>query len=371
MTNRRVRSVRSGVSRPRAARRAAASRPVAGPSPSIRARTATWKFTSSRGIDVIDPSGYTLAIAVPDDWPGPTGEVRLTSVIRAGAQGRRSLRGLDWHDDLGGMGAGYAAALEWNAGERARAARTTRPAVAISERLNQLDIPHKAIRVADRPADWTLLITSGEFGDKLPIGFRGCHAAIEPAALAALAEGACDLRVVASLPNELAARVLKVPGAGVRLFAPAMRNMLDRDFPISRFAASIDVLCCNRIEWETLEDREEVGWQVSILVVTDGPRGSTVRYTNPTGDSGLLRVAAFPRRSPPRDTNRAGEAFGATFIASLLDQGWNAASGVVEDELIRAAATRASAAAALVLDRVEFGFPSADEIDAALIAGRV
>ena len=122
-------------------------------------------------------------------------------------------------------------------------------------------------------------------------------------ALAALAEAACDLRVVASLPNELSARVLRAPGAGVRFFAPAMRNMLDRDFPLSRFAASIDVLCCNRIEWETLEDREEVGWQVSILVVTDGPRGSTVRYTNPSGDSGLLRSrgvsATIVRRATP------------------------------------------------------------------------
>jgi sugar/nucleoside kinase (ribokinase family) len=165
--------------------------------------------------------------------------------------------------------------------------------------------------------------------------------------------------------------VLQAPGAGVRFFAPAMRNVLDRDFAISRFAASIDVLCCNRIEWETLECREEVGWQLSILVVTDGPRGSTVRYTTPTGDPGLLRVEAFPRDRAPRDTNRAGEAYGATFIGSLLDQGWNAAAGVVEEELIRSAAVRASAAAALVLDRVDFGFPSALLVDTALIAGRV
>jgi sugar/nucleoside kinase (ribokinase family) len=330
----------------------------------------TWKFTSSGSIDVIDPSGFTLAIGVPNDWPGPTGEVRLTSVIRTGAQGWRSLRGLTWHDDLGGMGAGYATALHGKL-VSALGPPDDVTSLAISERLNRLGIPHEAIRLADRPADWTLLISSGEFGDKLPIGFRGCHAAIEPAALTAHAGGACDLRVVASLPNELSAPVLKVPGAGVRLFAPAMRNMLDREFPLARFAASIDVICCNRIEWETLEDREEAGWQVSILVVTDGPRGSTVRYTNPTGDSGLLEVPAFPRRSPPRDTNRAGEAFGAAFITSLLDQGWNADSGVVEKELIRAAATRASASAALVLDRVEFGFPGAAEIDRALIAGCV
>ena len=79
-----------------------------------------WKFTSNRRIDVIDASGYTLEIELPDDWPGPTGEVRLPRPLREGAHGRRRLRGLDWHDDLGGMGAGYAAALHGVSGVLAR-----------------------------------------------------------------------------------------------------------------------------------------------------------------------------------------------------------------------------------------------------------
>ena len=45
--------------------------------------------------------------------------------------------------------------------------------------------------------------------------------------------------------------------------------------------------------------------------------------------------------------------------------------GVVEERVIRTAAERASAAAALVLDRVDFGFPGPAEIDAALRAGRI
>ena len=117
-----------------------------------------------------------------------------------------------------------------------------------------------------------------------------------------------------------------------------MRNMLDRDCAVSSFAASIDVLCCNRIEWEMLEDHEAAGWLVSILVVTDGSQGSTVRFTTPSGDSGLLRIPAFPRDRPPRDTNRAGEAFAATLIDSLLKEEWNSASGVVEERMIQAAA---------------------------------
>jgi sugar/nucleoside kinase (ribokinase family) len=131
------------------------------------------------------------------------------------------------------------------------------------------------------------------------------------------------------------------------------------------------VLSCNRQEWETLEDREEVAWQVSILVVTDGPQGSSVRYTTTQGEADRLHVPAFPRQHPPRDTNRAGESYAATFLSTLLNHGWDAASGVVDDDLIRTAARRSSAAAALELDRVQFGFPSDAEIDAALAAGFV
>jgi sugar/nucleoside kinase (ribokinase family) len=157
----------------------------------------------------------------------------------------------------------------------------------------------------------------------------------------------------------------------MRFFAPAMRNVVDREFPLSGLAGSIDVLSCNRREWESLEDREQVAWQVSILVVTDGTAGSSIRYTTLQGEPGNLTVPAFPRQRPPRDTNRAGESYAATLLSTLLEQGWNAASGVIDDGLIRSAALRSSAAAALVLDRVEFGFPKGAEIDAALAAGEV
>jgi sugar/nucleoside kinase (ribokinase family) len=329
-----------------------------------------WKFTPARRIDAVDASGYRLEVELPDDWPGPTGEILLANTLRAGAVGQRRLRGLEWHDDLGGMGAGYAAALNGTL-FCALGSEQDPTSQAVLRRLSELGIAHSAIRVPDRPADWTLLITSGQFGDKLPIGFRGCHLAVDPDKLVALAATSCELRVVASLPNELSACVLGAPRAGVRLFAPAMRNVLDRVFPVSRFAASIDVLCCNRVEWETLGDREEVRRQVSILVVTDGPRGSTVRYTNPSGESGVQVVEAFRRMKPPRDTNRAGEAYGATFIASLLKQSWDSGSRLVEDGLIREAARRASAAAALELDRIEFGFPSDEEIERVLEVGWV
>jgi sugar/nucleoside kinase (ribokinase family) len=343
--------------------------PALGP-PLDQSVDGTWKFGSGRTITVADAGGYALEIDVPADWPGPTGDITLARPIREATHGRRSVSGLAWHDDLGGMGAGFAAALGGTL-QCALGPEADPMSQSISRLLAQAQITYRATRVDDHPADWTLLITSGAFGDKLPIGFRGCHAALAADDFESTARDPCDLRVVASLPNRVAASVLRSPGAGLRFFAPAMRNMLDRDCPLSSFAASIDVLSCNRREWETLDDREEVAWQVSILAVTDGPAGSSVRFTTPQGEPGRLMVPAFPRDRPPRDTNRAGEAYAAALVAALFDHGWLAASGVVEEGLIRLAATRASVAAALVLDRIDFGFPSPAEIDAALRVGRI
>ena len=84
--------------------------PSLGP-PYDQSTDGVWKFTGTRRIDVIDASGYTLELELPGDWPGPSGEISLASRLREGAAGKRRLRALEWHDDLGGMGAGYAAAL--------------------------------------------------------------------------------------------------------------------------------------------------------------------------------------------------------------------------------------------------------------------
>jgi len=69
--------------------------------------------------------------------------------------------------------------------------------------------------------------------------------------------------------------------------------------------------------------------------------------------------------------NRAGEAFASRFVAAMREGGWRPASCVAEVELVRSAMLRASTAAALVLDREAFGFPSADEVEAAAARGVV
>ena len=153
------------------------------------------------------------------------------------------------------------------------------------------------------------------------------------------------------------------------MFAPAMRNVLDRECSVETFADAIDVLACNRQEWRTLENPQRVDALVSVVAITNGPNGSSVRYNNLAGQRIELEVPVFPRRRPPRDTNRAGEAYASTLVATLLAEGWD--RGRLTPELVGHATRRASAAAALVLDLKHFGFPTVSEVDSALASGCV
>lgn len=307
---------------------------------------------------------FDLEIELPPGWPGPEGVIGDGEVSEE--RPRRVVRGIAWHDDLGGMGAGFARAfggvLTWVAGQEGDATSG-----AVAGLLDRNAVAHRPIHVPGRFGEWTLLVTSGEFGDKLAVGIRNPRDV--DVSFAPIRDEPCDLLVAASMTNARAASALAGANARVRMFAPARRNMVDPEPRVGQFARHIDILCCNRDEWETLPDREEVAWRLSILAVTDGPRGAEIRYTTPTGDAGLLSVTAFPRREPPKDTNRAGEAFASALVATLLDAGWS--PGTTPDDLIRRAAERAAVAAALVLDRVDFGFPTAEEIDRALAAGMV
>ena len=325
----------------------------------------TWVESGGAGLRLVDERGNHVDFILPDDWPGPWGTVALGRPLSARAGGVRAVPVRAWGDHLGGMGAGFAAALggELVAILGAEADPTSR---AIAVLLDRHAIPTHPIRVAGHPADWTLLVSGGATGDKLAVGFRGCARAVT--SLGDWAGAAGRVRVAAAWPNRWVAAALEGP-AEVRMFAPAARNMVDRDPAILDFVDRVDVLCCNRREWELLADREQVAWRVPILVVTDGAAGAEVRFTTPEGEAGRVRVPAFPRARPPRDTNRAGEAFAATVLATLLGHGWT--PGVADPALVRAAAERAAAASALVLDREGFGFAPVAEVDAALRVGRV
>jgi ribokinase len=320
------------------------------------------------GVALFDPTGGNLFISPPDGWPdrGST-VVRLDRPLdaRAGTWAWQ-VRGLAWLDDLGGMGAGFASAL---GGELVCA--LGEEGDPISDRvlgmLRDQGIPHHPTRVPGTSADWTLLVTSGGHGDKLPIGFRGCHARL--GSYPGPTAPRCDLFVAASLTNPLIASALDAVDAAVRVFAPTLRNMTDTALPVSRFADRIDLLCCNRREWESLPDRDAVSPLVPIVSITDGPEGAVVRYRAPSGAFSEHVEPAFPRSRPPVDTNRAGECYASTLLSTLLDGGWT--PGPADDSIIRLACRRASAAAALVLDLEHFGFPSPEEIDRALGRGEV
>ncbi len=325
-----------------------------------------WVVEGGSGLTLVDPLGSRIELKLPGRWRGPSGTIRVSRPFIEDPSGwSRTILAGPCVDDLGGMGSGFAASL---GGELVSALgpEGDPTSLAIQAALAREGVRHLPIRVAGHSADWTLLITSGEHGDKLPIGFRGCHAALPD--LDPWTDRPCDLRVVAALPNRLAGDALRRP-APLRMFAPNLRNMIDRDPPVASFAGMIDVLCCNRAEWGQLGDRDEVAWMVPIVAITDGANGAEVRFKTTGGEPDRLAVPAFARSSPIVDTNRAGEAFASALVATLIDARWE--PGVAPLDLIRRAAARASAAAALTIGRAGFAFPSRVEIEAAVRAGRI
>ena len=314
-----------------------------------------------------DPSGGRLEITTPEGWPEDLRAIRLDRpLVPSASPWRRRLRGTSWRDDLGGMGAGYAKALG-GVLDSALGPASDPISARVAAMLREQGVDHRPTVVPDALADWTLLVSSGPHGDKLPIGFRGCHASLD--AYPAPIGPTPDVLVVASLSNRLLESALRAVEAPVRLLAPTLRNMTDHDPPLGRFADRVDLLCCNRREWDALDDQATVLGLVPIVAVTDGPSGALIHYRGPSGTLRSHVEAAFPRGRPPVDTNRAGEAFASTLLGAVLDRGWT--RGPVDDDLIRRSARRASAASALVLDQEAFGFPDAAAIDAALDRGLV
>ncbi len=337
---------------------------------SVEGRAEGSEAVAGSSLELIGREGGVLAIQPPEGWPGPWGAIHLDRPLRpeVKAPWRFEASGASWHDDLGGMGAGFAAALGG-----ALVCALGPAGEPMSEEIRGLlarnGVMAEPIEVAGQTADWTLLLTSGVHGDKLPVGFRGCHAGLSVSEILGRVRPS-GLRVVSALPNRLAGPLLREPGAGARVFAPSLRNMVDREAPMLEFAESIDVLCCNRAEWEALGDRERVGRRVRVLSVTDGPHGSYLRVRDAGGHVKEVRIRSYPRACPPRDTNRAGEAYAAELLRSLLGAGWEPGGALSRAALV-ACATKASAAAALTLDLERFGFPSASAMGEALSSGEV
>jgi ribokinase len=314
---------------------------------------------------IADPEGVELRIIPPEGWPGPLGRVVTSRSIRGeNAAWKKTLQGIGWRDDLGGMGAGYAKAL---GGTLFSALGTEDDPVStdVLQLLMHAGIHQQALRSDVPTADWTLLISSGAFGDKLPIGFRGCHDSVRT--LPEIAP--CELLVLAALPNRLLKQAVRQVEARIVFLAPAMRNVIDRTVRVESFVDGVNAFSCNRSEWQEVETPETILDHVAVVAITDGPRGCDVVFHDPESRRTTIHFPAFPRSHPPRDTNRAGEAFASTLVKSLLESGWE--GGAVAESTLRHAAERAMIAASLVLDRSDFGFPTEREIDHARSRGVV
>jgi ribokinase len=343
---------------------------------------------SELALTLNDGSGRLLSFEVPINWPGPRGLVTLSEALAPNHSVAASVRKLTttgWHEDLGGMGAGYAKAmgglLVSALGEPQDAMSRT-----VSRALTNEGLTHLCVPVNGQKADWTLLITSGAFGDKLPIGFRGCHAALRSEMLplpedvfASTPDGL--LLIVAGLPNALGQEILRTwtlrqerarPEIFFRFLAPAMRNVKDVETPIGRLAPWIDGLSCNREEWQRMTDtsRNALDAHARVLLITDGEHGVFARSRPDIASAWTqVRLPAFPRARPPTDTNRAGEAFASSFLTSVLQM--DDPARLADPIWLEEATRRGTVAAALVIDLARFAFPTMEEIDAALAAGMV
>ena len=336
-------------------------------------RSVDGRWVDSQPVDsirLVDPLGASITIDPPTGWPGLVGTIALARPfaerVDLGTNPHR-VRGVSWRDDLGGMGAGYASSLDGTL--ISALGPPDDPTTRVVEALvGQAGFAHEPIRIPGQTADWTLLISSGAHGDKLAVGFRGCHAAWEDPG--PWADRPARVRVVAGLPNRLARWALsgpEHPSGTLRAFFPAARNMLDQEYPLSDLANDFALMSCNRGEWDLGTDLNQLEHVVDLIAITDGSRGATLRFRAENGSRQQIEVPAFPRVGPIVDTNRAGEAFASTLLRTLVAANWE--PGRTTPDLARHAIVRASAAAALVLARSDFGFPTADEIDQAVARG--
>ena len=214
---------------------------------------------------------------------------------------------------LGGMGAGYAAAF---AGVL-RAPFGTADALPDATARQVLHwLAQRQIRVAPAylPAcasDSSLVLLSAR-GDKLAIGVRQAmlrwRAGEEERALVE----AADALVFCGAPNALLAEVFSWRPPVPVMCAPALRNVCDTATPLAELAPGIHYLTMNALEWAQLAHREALCRQVPAISITDGPRGSRI----------YCGEQEFAIPAPPfhgtANTNRAGETYGSTFFKVLL-----------------------------------------------------
>jgi sugar/nucleoside kinase (ribokinase family) len=249
-------------------------------------------------------------------------------------------------EQLGGMAAGFALALGGRLvtpfGDDSQAPR-------LREILGKARLPYTECVASAAATDTTDLILS-DTAEKLAIGTRDASLRIGACKLLAEAESA-NVIIVAGLPNNTAAHVLKAAG-GWTVFAPSLRNARGPDFVEA--AREANMLTLNEREWQAAGSPDELRTTCDCIVVTRGPRGARALLAKHAVEVPALR----PRQI--QDPNRAGEAFAAGFVAALLehvDAPQLSLSQVARDRTVVLAALRAASVMArlqLATRRTEF-----------------
>lgn len=308
-------------------------------------------------IQIVDESGGIIRITLPDEMASVAGCYHVKGILNSNESEVITMSEVDM--DLGGMGAGYAKALGGHL-VSCIGASDDETSLKIQSLVKSHRIQHTPVKVDSVAADWTLLITSGEHGDKLPLGLRGCHDSVTAEELiASVPNHNQDLLIIASLKNSLMDTLAGLLKAPIKVLAPAVRNCRETMVPIGNLAGKFDLLTLNQQEWDAMSPACRQKWLNSqaTISITNGPIGAKISWIDRDGDRSEIVTDIFPRRSPPADTNRAGEAFASGLIRSFKEQGWGLTGFQFTSAFIREAAVQASAWAGLTVNMKAFGFP--------------
>ncbi|MHB9130578.1 MAG: carbohydrate kinase family protein [Armatimonadota bacterium] len=265
---------------------------------------------------LIGPHGDRMTFPLPQEGRDAGGTCEVQEPVLARLLGPATPRRvvaeysvIRFATQLGGMGAGYAKALNGTL-------RMPLGEDAVGHRV-LAELAQYAISAAPRylptcPSDTSLVILATR-GEKLAVGVREAMVrwlvAEEDRALVAKASAL----VFCGAPNALMAEVLSWQPDVPVMCAPALRNVCDQTVPFADLAGGIHYLTMNALEWENLAGREQIRAQVPVITVTDGPMGSRVLLG---GEE--ITIPAIPYQGTA-DTNRAGETYGATFFSALLN----------------------------------------------------
>ncbi len=320
---------------------------------------------------------FTGTVLVEGPWVGAGPRVgpedpRMAAVVAEHTKGpafvvRNSVALVEYRRLLGGMGAGFAAALKAKLiaplGSPDGAA-ADQVGESILGMLAEAGVSVMPQLLAGYASDTTLLLTSGRFGDKFPVGRRQVGRGFHVDESVASALGQAEIVVLAAVENDFARAVLDHLEDAFVVFAATFRHVMEKEPKLVSLAERIDYVCCNEQEWELLDGREELRRKVPLVTVTRGKRGAVAFFKDTAGEQHVMRFPAFGAGMPPVDTNRAGEAFAAAFLNCIL-----AEVGVpglrrrgYDPDLIAQAGKEAAVAAFLQVQTAAFRFAPRFEI---------